>query len=96
MADRPPDSAASGLVALGVAAVVIDCCAGLPLLLALAAGVGTAAVLGIGAGIVAAALLVGAVVRWTPRRRRACEPPPREDVHDSAGDGHGRGQAVMR
>jgi hypothetical protein len=70
MADRPPgDSAGSGPAALGIAVVAIVCCAGLPLLLVLAASVGIGTVLGIAGGIVAAALLVGAVVILTIRRR---------------------------
>jgi hypothetical protein len=72
MADRPPgDSAASGLAALGIAVVAIACCAGVPLLLALAASVGIGTVLGIAGRIAAAALLVGAVVIGAVRRRGA-------------------------
>ena len=88
MADRPPrDSGPSGPAALGFAAVAIGCCAGLPLLLALAASMGIGTVLGIAGGIAAAVLLVGAVVTRAVRRR-ACE-TPRQERDNGAGDDHG-------
>jgi hypothetical protein len=97
MAARPPaDSGPGGLAALGVAAVAIGCCAGLPLLLALAATAGVGTVLGIASGIVAAALLVGAAAIWTVRRRRACETARRQDFHDGAEHGRGRGRGATR
>lgn len=63
---QPP----GGLAALGIAAFAVICCAALPLLVALAGGVAIGTVLGIGAGLVAAALL-GSVVVARARRRRA-------------------------
>jgi hypothetical protein len=97
MADRPPgDSAGNGLPALGIAVVAIGCCAGLPLLLVLAASLGIGTVLGILGGIVAAALLVGAVVIWAVRRRTACESPPHPESDNGAGNDRGRAREVTR
>ena len=97
MADRRPrDSAASGLAALGIGVVAIGCCAGLPLLLALAASVGIGTVLGIAGGIIAATLLVGAAVTWTVRRRAACETSPRLEGDDGTGHHRGRGREATR
>ncbi|MGH2946240.1 MAG: hypothetical protein ACRDPC_08280 [Solirubrobacteraceae bacterium] len=67
--------------------MAIACCAGLPLLLALAASVGIGTVVGIVGAIVAAALLVGAVVISAVRRRTACQkPPPRERINGAGPD----------
>ena len=71
---QPADDPWRGLAALGIAAFAIVCCAALPLLAALAGSVAIGTVLGVGAGLVAAVLLVGLVVALV-RRRRACEPP---------------------
>jgi hypothetical protein len=65
-------------VALGTAAVsiiAVACCAALPLLAALAGGIGLAALLGIGSGaVLLLAAVVAAVVVARARRRRACRP----------------------
>ena len=74
MAARGPvhDSASrSGLAALGTAAFAIVCCAALPLVAALVGSVAVGTVLGVGAGLAAAALLVGLAVVGVRRRRRA-------------------------
>ena len=71
MAERGDGGASpsqSGLAALGIAAVAIVCCAALPLLAALAGGVALGALLGVGAGVVAAVLLVGTVVARSRKR----------------------------
>jgi hypothetical protein len=68
MPGRAPDGAPGGLAALGVAALAVVCCAGLPLLLALAASIGIGSVLGIAGGVVAAALLVAAIIVVVRRR----------------------------
>jgi len=70
----PGSSAKGGVAAFGIAAFAIVCCAGLPLLAAVAGGVALGTVLGVGAGLVAVLLLVGAVV-MRARRRRACKAP---------------------
>ena len=64
----------TGLAAIGLGALAIACCAGLPLLGALLSSVALGAVLGIGAGVLAAAVLIGAVVVRARARRRACAP----------------------
>jgi uncharacterized membrane protein YhaH (DUF805 family) len=78
MADRPGEETSGGerlgLAGVGVAAVVVVCCAGLPLIAGVVGGIALAAVLGVGAGILALAALI-AVVAITVRRRRACEQP---------------------
>jgi hypothetical protein len=61
----------SGLAAVGVVAFAVLCCAGGPLLAAVAGGLAFGAVLGIGAGVAALIGLV-AVVVLRARRRRAC------------------------
>ena len=92
---RPGDSATGGLAALGLAALAIACCAGLPLLLALAATVGIGVLAGIAGGIVAAALLLGGIV-LAVRRRTACETPPRRDSDNGARPVSGRSHEVTR
>lgn len=62
-----------GVAALGIAAFAVACCAALPLLAALAGSVAVGTVLGVGAGLAAAALLGGLVVARA-RPRRAGEP----------------------
>jgi hypothetical protein len=58
-----------GLAGLGIAAFAVICCAALPLLAALAGSVGIGTVLGAGAGLGAAVLLVGLVAAHGQRRR---------------------------
>lgn len=67
---RPPIG--GGLVALGVAAVAVLCCAGLPLLVGVLGGLALGTVLGVGAGVVALVLLVTAVFVTRGRRAAAC------------------------
>ncbi len=59
----------NGIPAIGVAAFAIVCCAGLPLLAALAGSVAIGTVVGVGAGIVAAVLLAAAVSLRSRRRK---------------------------
>jgi hypothetical protein len=58
-----------GLAALGVAVSAVVCCAGLPLLAALAGGVALGTLLGVGVGMLAA-LAVGGALAARGRRRR--------------------------
>ncbi len=69
--NRPDGADASGFVALGIAALAIGCCAGVPLIAALAGGVAVGTLLGVGAGILAAIALIAAMVLRTRARRRA-------------------------
>jgi hypothetical protein len=57
-----------GLAAVGVAVFAVVCCAGLPLLAALAGGVALGTLLGVGAGVFAA-LVAGGVLIAQGRRR---------------------------
>lgn len=67
--------AGGGLAAIGLGAFGVVCCVGFPLMAgALASGVALGAVLGVGAGVIVAAVLVGLVVVRS-QRRRACEVP---------------------
>jgi hypothetical protein len=71
---RPPRPARVALGAVAASILALACCAGLPLLAALAAGLGTAALVGIGAGAavaIGAAIAASAVVRTRRRRRRS-------------------------
>jgi len=70
----PGSTAKSGLAAVGVVAFAVICCAGGPLLAAVAGGLAFGAVLGIGAGVIALVVLVALVVIMA-RRRRACDVP---------------------
>ena len=68
--ERGGDSATrDGLAAAGVAVFAVACCAGLPLLAALAGGVALGTLLGVGVGVLAA-LVVGAALAARARRRR--------------------------
>lgn len=67
---QSPDDPWGGLAALGIAAFAVVCCAALPLLVALAGSVAIGTVLGVGAGLAAAVLLVGVVLARIRRRRR--------------------------
>ena len=73
---RPPSKGSGGIAAAGLAAFAIVCCAGFPLLVALAGSVAIGTTLGIGAGIVAAALLSGAVILRSRRRKASPSPRP--------------------
>ncbi len=78
--DRSSDNrpGKEGLAVLGIGALAIGCCAGLPLLVAFAGSVAVGTLLGVGAGILGAVALVAVVVLRNRARRRACEPrPPR-------------------
>ena len=67
-------SAAGGFAALGLGALVVGCCAGLPLLAALAGSVAIGTVLGVGAGLLAlVGLAILVIVR--ARRRAKCKAP---------------------
>jgi hypothetical protein len=63
-------------LALGVVAVV--CCAGLPALAVVFAGLTLATILGVGSGLVALiAAVAGTVLILRARRRRSCPPTQR-------------------
>lgn len=61
-----------GLAGIGAVALVVGCCAALPLIVALAGSVALGAVLGAGAGIAVLATVVGLLV-LRARRRAVCE-----------------------
>jgi len=70
--DSKNSAAQGGVAALGFGVFAVVCCAAFPLLVALAGGLAIGTVLGVGAGVLAAIVLVGALaMRW--HRRRACE-----------------------
>lgn len=72
---RTTSSRGEGLVAIGFGALAIACCAGLPLIAGFAAGgVAAGTLLGAGAGVLGAIVLVGVVVLKVRARRRACAP----------------------
>jgi hypothetical protein len=74
-AGRPERPGTTGVLAVGVAAFAIFCCAGLPLVVSLIGGLTLAGVLGVSAGVlIAAGAVVAAVIVVRSRRRRA-EPP---------------------
>jgi hypothetical protein len=80
-ASRPGEETSGGerigVAGVGIAAVLLACCAALPLIGGVIGGIAIGAVLGVGAGILALAALA-AVIVITVRRRRACE-RPRQD-----------------
>ncbi len=57
------------LVGVGVGAVAVACCAGLPAVLALVAGATVVGLLGAGVGLAVLVGCAGAFVVWTRRRR---------------------------
>lgn len=64
----------AGLAGLGAAVLMIGCCGGAPLLIALAGTVGAAAVLGAAGAVVAVTIaVVGVVMVIRRRRRHACQ-----------------------
>src|SRR2546422_10805933 len=63
----------TGVVAAGVAAFAVFCCAGLPLVVTLVGGLTLVGVLGVSAGVVIAAVVVAAVVVVVRGRRRRSE-----------------------
>lgn len=68
-----PTGRRSAMAAVGVAALAVVCCAGLPLVIGLFGGLTLAGVLGVGTGFLAAAAVVAvAFVFARARRRRAC------------------------
>ena len=61
------------LAPVAVAALAIGCCAGLPLIAGLFAGLTVAVILGVGGGvIVIVAVIAAAAVLVRARRRRSC------------------------
>jgi len=66
------------LAPLAVGAVAIVCCAGLPAIAAVFAGLTLATILGVGGGLVALiAAVAGTVMILRARRRRSCPPTQR-------------------
>ena len=65
------------LAPLAVGAVAIVCCAGLPALAAVFAGLTLATILGVGGGLVALIAAAGTVMILRARRRRSCPPTQR-------------------
>ena len=70
---REPRSGAgiekAGLAALGLGALVVVCCAALPLVAGVLGGVAIGAYLGVGAGVLALAVLAALVLVRARRRR---------------------------
>jgi hypothetical protein len=72
---RRAEDTSTVLGALAVGAVAVLCCAGLPALAAVFAGLTIATILGLGGGIVALiAAVAGTVAILRARRRRSCPP----------------------
>lgn len=91
--DRTGSGANDGLAAVVIAAFAIACCAALPLLATLAGSVALATILGIGAGVVAMAVLVALIVS----RQRARRQPSALDVEADSGGSRGpRGLTAPR
>jgi hypothetical protein len=64
------------LAPVGVAVLAIACCAGLPVLAAVFAGMTLATILGVGGGLILLiAVLAGMLLALRARRRRSCPPP---------------------
>jgi Flp pilus assembly protein TadB len=75
-------SGGHSLAALGIAALAIGCCVGLPVIVALAGSLAAGTLLGAGiVGIVVAVVLVAIVVLRARARRRACERDGRDEDH---------------
>jgi hypothetical protein len=75
LSSHPASSDRVALRTAGISILAVACCAGLPLLAALAGGIGVAALLGIGSGaLVLLAAVVVAVMIARARRRSACNP----------------------
>ena len=80
MPDRSPSRGGAGkdgLAALAVGALAVGCCAGLPLVAALAGSVAAATLLGVGGGILGAMMLGAVAVYRVRAHRRSCETPDR-------------------
>jgi hypothetical protein len=67
---EPRGESHGALAGLGIAAIAVVCCAGLPILAALAGSIAVGTVLGVGAGLAATVFLVGLAVARLRRRRR--------------------------
>jgi hypothetical protein len=60
---------------IGIGVLAIVCCAGLPVLAGVLAGLTLATILGVGGGLLALiAVLAGMVLALRARRRRSCPP----------------------
>jgi hypothetical protein len=85
--DRSPNNSSGkqSFAALGIGALMIGCCAGVPLIAALASSVAIGMLLGVGGGILAAVALVTLAVIRVRARRRACAPtaPNRQPALDA-------------
>jgi len=82
MGDRQgqPPATRSGLAAVAIAAFAVICCAGFPLVAAIAGSLALGTLLGAGTGILAAVMLI-ALIAIRVRRRRACQThAPRQTV----------------
>jgi len=69
--------AKNGVAGIGFAAFAVVCCAALPLLAATGSTLALGSVVGLGAGVAAAAALIGMVVVRAGRRRHARPASPR-------------------
>jgi hypothetical protein len=78
--DRPERHGTTGVLAVGVAAFAVFCCAGLPLVVSLVGGLTLAGVLGVSAGVLIATAAAATVVFIVRARRR----PPHTDASGSA------------
>ncbi|SRR5581483_728016 len=67
-------STKENVAAIGVVALALGFCCGLPLIVVLAATVAAGTLLGVGAGVLGAAAVAGVIVLLVRARRRACEP----------------------
>lgn len=76
-----PGEGTLGVAALGVGALAVACCAGLPLLAGFAGSLALGTVIGVGAGALSLIALVGFVVLRS-RRRAACKAPVRVEHRD--------------
>ncbi len=72
---RRAKDAGTLLAPVGVAVPAIVCCAGLPVLAGVFAGLTLATILGVGGGVIGLiAVLAGMVLALRARRRRSCPP----------------------
>ena len=72
---RRAEDTSTVLAPFAVGAVAVLCCAGLPALAAVFAGLTLATILGVGGGLVAlVAAVAGTVAILRARRRRSCPP----------------------
>jgi hypothetical protein len=89
--DGPSGADKAGFAGVGIAALALACCGGLPLLFGLVGGLTLGALFGVGVGALLLIAVVGMLVVMRARRRRACRVEASASAPSDSGGRRGDG-----